>query len=267
MATPQNFQNQEPKRLYRSKIDRIIAGVCGGFAEYFNIDPVIIRLLFLVLIFVNGWGLLLYLVSLIVMRENPLQSAADRKPAQNTSLYWGAGLIILGLVLLAHQWEWRFSPFIPFDWHWFRFWFFDWDIIWPLIIILLGVLYLIHVLQKPEEQGEAQTTGTTTTRLYRSREEKIIAGVCGGLAQKVNVDPVLIRIGYVIFTLATNLLVGAIIYIVWIIAIPEEPTEIKKEETPAPKKRTRVKRVKKVPEKSGDGQDSSAKSDDSGEKS
>ena len=257
MAISRETGNNEPKRLYRSKVDRIFAGVCGGFAEYFNIDPVIVRILFILLIFINGWGLLLYLVSLIVMKENPHQSAADRKADQNVALYWGVGLIILGLVLLGHQWEWRFFPFIPFDWHWFRFWFFDWDIVWPLIIILLGVLYLIHVLRSTDEKAEQPEIAT---KLYRSRDDKIIAGVCGGLAQKVNIDPVLIRIGWVIFTLATNLLVGAVVYIIWMIAIPEQPIEIKTEKPAAQKRKTRVKRVQKLPEEKKDEHSDSQKS-------
>ncbi len=44
----------EPKRLYRSTDDRMIAGVCGGLAEYFNIDPVIIRIIFFTLLLPGG---------------------------------------------------------------------------------------------------------------------------------------------------------------------------------------------------------------------
>ncbi len=254
MANSKDTQSAEPKRLYRSKIDRIFAGVCGGFAEYFNIDPVIVRILFLILIFVNGWGFWIYLVSLIVMRENPHQSAADRKPQENTSLYWGAGLIILGLVLLAHRWELSIFPF-----EWFRFWPFDWDVIWPLTIILLGVLYLIYVLRQDSEE---KTDETQSERLYRSRTEKVVGGVCGGLAEKLNIDPVLIRIGWVIFTLATNFFIGAVIYLVWMIAIPEAPpAPISEQPKPEPPKKPKARRVKKVPakKKSGESPDSKTK--------
>ena len=47
----------EPKRFYRSRTDKVFAGVCGGLAEYFSIDPILIRLLFLVLIIAAGGGL------------------------------------------------------------------------------------------------------------------------------------------------------------------------------------------------------------------
>ena len=46
------------KRLYRSKKDKIIGGVCGGIGKYFNIDPVLIRILWLFFIFVGGAGIL-----------------------------------------------------------------------------------------------------------------------------------------------------------------------------------------------------------------
>ncbi|MDD5492201.1 MAG: PspC domain-containing protein [bacterium] len=50
------------KRLYRSETDRKIAGVCGGIAEYFDIDPAIVRIIFVALILLWGWGLILYAI-------------------------------------------------------------------------------------------------------------------------------------------------------------------------------------------------------------
>jgi phage shock protein PspC (stress-responsive transcriptional regulator) len=50
------------KRLYRSESDRKIAGICGGLAEYFEIDPVIIRVLFVALALGVGSGVLLYII-------------------------------------------------------------------------------------------------------------------------------------------------------------------------------------------------------------
>ena len=61
----------EPKRLYRSRKDKIIAGVCGGIGEYFKIDPVIIRLLWILLIFAGGSGILAYLVAWIIIPKHP----------------------------------------------------------------------------------------------------------------------------------------------------------------------------------------------------
>lgn len=68
------FMTTQPKRLYRSREDRMIAGVCGGIAEYFNIDPVIVRLLAVLLLLAGGLpGFIPYLVMWIVVPENPKQ--------------------------------------------------------------------------------------------------------------------------------------------------------------------------------------------------
>lgn len=62
----------EMKRLYRSKNDRMICGVCGGIAEYFNIDPTLIRLAF-VLFGLSGSGILAYFVAAVIMPDAPVQ--------------------------------------------------------------------------------------------------------------------------------------------------------------------------------------------------
>ena len=57
------------KRLYRSKSDRKIFGVCGGLADYFDIDPTIIRVIFLASIFFTGGGIIAYLILAIITPE------------------------------------------------------------------------------------------------------------------------------------------------------------------------------------------------------
>jgi len=59
------------KKLHRSRRDRKIAGVCGGFAEYLEIDPTLVRLLWLIMAFFVGWGFLGYLIAWIVMPDAP----------------------------------------------------------------------------------------------------------------------------------------------------------------------------------------------------
>ena len=61
------------KRLYRSESDMIIAGVCGGLADYIGIDPTIIRLLFLLFFFVGLGGFWLYIILWIIMPLEPNQ--------------------------------------------------------------------------------------------------------------------------------------------------------------------------------------------------
>lgn len=58
------------KRLYRSRNDRMIGGVCGGLAEYFDIDPTIVRLGFVALFFIGG-AILAYIIAwLVIPKEN-----------------------------------------------------------------------------------------------------------------------------------------------------------------------------------------------------
>jgi phage shock protein PspC (stress-responsive transcriptional regulator) len=59
------------KRLYRSKTDRKIAGVCGGLAQYFDIDPTIIRVIAVVSIFFTGAGIIAYIVLALVVPIEP----------------------------------------------------------------------------------------------------------------------------------------------------------------------------------------------------
>ena len=58
----------EPKRLYKSRTNRVLCGVCGGIGEYFGIDPTIVRLLF-VLLGCTSTGLILYIIAAIIMPE------------------------------------------------------------------------------------------------------------------------------------------------------------------------------------------------------
>jgi phage shock protein PspC (stress-responsive transcriptional regulator) len=62
------------KRLYRSKTERKIAGVCGGLGEYFNVDPVLIRLILVLLIFAYGFGALAYIIAWIIVPEKPSET-------------------------------------------------------------------------------------------------------------------------------------------------------------------------------------------------
>ena len=62
----------EPKRLYRSKMNRTICGVCGGIAEYFNIDPTIVRLGGVLLACISfGTGVLAYFIAAVIIPDNP----------------------------------------------------------------------------------------------------------------------------------------------------------------------------------------------------
>ena len=59
------------KRLYKSHDNRMISGVCAGIAEYFGIDPTLVRLAWVVFCLLGGSGLLAYIIAAIIVPENP----------------------------------------------------------------------------------------------------------------------------------------------------------------------------------------------------
>jgi phage shock protein PspC (stress-responsive transcriptional regulator) len=58
----------EPKKLYRSRTNRLLCGVCGGLGEYMNIDPTIIRLVLAILCF-TGTGIIAYIIAAIIIPD------------------------------------------------------------------------------------------------------------------------------------------------------------------------------------------------------
>lgn len=129
------------KRLYRSK-DRIIAGVCGGIAEYLEIDPAIVRLVWLLAALAWGTGLLAYLVAWIIIPEAPegkttqakgslkgfAASPAHEKREGQAAFFFGVLLIAFGALLLAQNVGW--IPRIRFE------------LTWPVLLIVLGIALL-----------------------------------------------------------------------------------------------------------------------------
>lgn len=77
LPKPEPAAQTEPRRLYRSRKDRVIAGVCGGLAEYFGIDPLIIRLVALVMLFFGG-GFLLYVIGWIAIPQRPVSFTMEQ---------------------------------------------------------------------------------------------------------------------------------------------------------------------------------------------
>jgi phage shock protein C len=59
----------ETKRLFRSRKDRILGGVCGGLGNYLNVDPVLVRVVWAILFFAAGVGLLAYILAWIIIPE------------------------------------------------------------------------------------------------------------------------------------------------------------------------------------------------------
>lgn len=61
------------KRLYRSRKDKMLAGICGGLAEYFDVDPSLVRLATVLLCLYAGTGLLVYIIAAIIIPEAPFE--------------------------------------------------------------------------------------------------------------------------------------------------------------------------------------------------
>lgn len=146
-------------RITKSKTDRVIDGVCGGLAEYFGIDSLLVRLAFVALMFINGMGVILYIILMIIMpkaenldqspketiQENvqemserikeageELGTAFSRKTEEkhpNRAVWFGILLVMIGVIFLLKNLN-------LIRWV-------DNDLLWPLIIILIGAWLLI----------------------------------------------------------------------------------------------------------------------------
>ncbi len=130
-ASPQSSSQSEPRRFYRSRGNRVLAGVCGGIAEYYGSDPNAVRLLTLVLGLFTGIFpmIVLYLVAAIVIPEG------DGSPGDVRGVHVGSGqaamvlgvlLVLVGIGGLATLWM-----------H------IQWEAVWPLILIGIGAAIVV----------------------------------------------------------------------------------------------------------------------------
>jgi len=132
------------KKLYRSASQRVIGGVAGGIGEYLEIDPVLMRIAFIVACFFGGAGVIAYVIAWIIIPEQPRettmttpiesQQPATPPPPQPQQppppAKQSRGSIIGGLVLLVIGFLFLAENFLP-DFH-----FGDW---WPLILVAIGI--------------------------------------------------------------------------------------------------------------------------------
>lgn len=118
-----------PSRLYRSATDKVVGGVCGGLAAYFRIDPVIVRLAFVVFALAGGASVLLYIVLWIAV---PLGDA--RSPVGTIS---APGAETTAIVLIAIGALWLLANFGVFQ-------LVEWRVAWPALLIALGLALLFR---------------------------------------------------------------------------------------------------------------------------
>lgn len=71
--THKHESHEEPKRLYRSSTNKVFAGICGGLGEYFNLDPVVLRLAWILVTFISGFvpGAIAYIVAIFIVPRKP----------------------------------------------------------------------------------------------------------------------------------------------------------------------------------------------------
>jgi phage shock protein C len=140
------------KRLYRSRQHRVFAGVCGGLGEYFDVDPVFIRVMAAILVLVHGIGLIAYLIAWIAMPKAPLTTASPEPesginlrveinpPSEPSALRLylpGLIFIIVGIIFLMDHF----------------FWWFHWHHVWPVLLILAGVAIIWRSYSHNKKNG------------------------------------------------------------------------------------------------------------------
>ena len=103
-----------PRRLYRSRSDRMIAGVCGGLARYLNVDPVIVRVVAVALIFVGGAGLLLYAAAFLLVPYESEGGGPGEAPRRASVIAGVIVLIIAVCVALPFRGDWWDSDTLLF---------------------------------------------------------------------------------------------------------------------------------------------------------
>jgi phage shock protein C len=121
------------RRLYRSSSQRIVAGVCGGLAEYFGLDPVWFRIGFVVLAFGGGSGILIYLLLWLVIQPSPnghVPTASGRTTVTGAAVV-GVVFMIVGTIVLVNT----VAPWMG-------------QYIWPIVFVLGGLALVMGGLNR-----------------------------------------------------------------------------------------------------------------------
>lgn len=146
------------KRLERDLSNKVLGGVCSGLSNYFGVDPIFWRILFIILCFIPAIpGILTYIILWIVMPESKRHASAAGPAPQNNDVNasvqpdsteqpdqpvqpaksegsWVAGLILIGIGTI-----WLLMRYIPQI---------TWQTVWPIALIALGIFFLIPTKTK-----------------------------------------------------------------------------------------------------------------------
>jgi len=218
------------RRLYKSRRNRMIDGICGGIAEYFDFDPTVVRILWVLVTLLGGSGFFLYIAAMIIMPVNPddigVQSASSPvyKKEGDKRRFWGIILVLIGAFVLMLNLGW----IADFSW-----WSLSRTVVFPVLLVLLGAV-LIYTHTRRQQQplsssSEPQSTETAgqpvppmpMKELRRSITDKKLFGVCGGIAAYFNIDSTIVRILYIFLVLA-SFGWGLLLYIILGIVMPED---------------------------------------------
>ena len=128
--TPPTTTTTDVRRGRRSRQDRVIGGVCGGLAQYLQVDPVLLRIAAVALALSGGAGVVAYIVAWILIPEATGPEPAPSERVENRhglAVAAGAALVAVGGLLLLNQ-------VVP----WFNA-----AIVWPIMVVIVGALVLI----------------------------------------------------------------------------------------------------------------------------
>lgn len=144
------------KRLFRSRNNKVIAGVCGGIGEYFNIDPVLIRLVWGILFFIGGAGLLGYIIAWIIIPESIESQVSTMnseeinqvqlKIGNTPQILIGLFLVFIGAVLLIRDCWYLDQIFRDI----FRF---SWKYLLPGLLIGFGIYIIANSKRSKSENN------------------------------------------------------------------------------------------------------------------
>lgn len=99
------------RRLYRSRRDRILGGVCAGIAEYLGVDPALVRIIAILLIIAGGGAIFAYILAWLLIPEEPGEVPSEERPRREPNRrVLAALLIVIGVLWLSRYIFW--SPWV-----------------------------------------------------------------------------------------------------------------------------------------------------------